>query len=183
LPIDPDLRLVHAQALAYVGIEPDYFSRLRRGLGRRGWLPTLSLRAAAAYDRDSGSDFDESFSYGELHDLNGRNSARSRDFDGSLTLSWDLGDIAYAPAAPELSREGRQVVTLRDNVLDEVNQLYYDRRRALVALSAYADRSDPEAIALELRSHELAAGLDSWTGGWFSAQVREPGELPPDPMR
>jgi hypothetical protein len=182
LPIDPDLRVVHEQALEYVGIEPDYFRGLRRGLGLRGWLPILSLRAAAAYDRDTSRDKDETFTFGALHDLHDSKSARSRDFDGSVILSWDLGDIAYAPDAPDLSREGRQVVTLRDNMLDEINQLYFDRRRALVALSAYADRSDPEAVVLELRSQELAAGLDAWTGGWFSGQIRAPGE-PPRVMR
>jgi hypothetical protein len=31
---------------------------------------------------------------------------------------------------------------------------------------------------LELRSQELAAGLDAWTVGWFSDQVRAPGEKP-----
>ena len=50
-------------------------------------------------------------------------------------------------------------------------QLYFDRQRTLLALSAYADRSDPEAMALELRSRELAAGIDAWTGGWFSEQL------------
>ncbi len=52
-----------------------------------------------------------------------------------------------------------------------VYQLYFDRQRTLLALSAYADRSDPEAMALELRCRELAAGIDAWTGGWFSEQL------------
>ena len=63
-------------------------------------------------------------------------------------------------------------MTLRDNLLDEINQLYFDRQRTLLALAAFADRSDPEAAALEIRSRELAAGLDAWTGGWFSEQLR-----------
>ncbi len=41
----------------------------------------------------------------------------------------------------------------------------------MAALAAYRDRTDPEALALELRSQELAAGLDAWTGGWFSRQL------------
>jgi hypothetical protein len=173
-PIDPDLQAVHEQAIEYAGLEPSRTRRLERGLSRRGWLPIMSLRAGAAYDRDTADDHDESFTYGELHRLQDRHSARSRDFEGSITLSWDLPDLAYPTEATDLSRESRQVVTLRDNVLDEVTQLYFDRRRALVALSGFADRSDPEAVALEIRSRELAAGLDAWTGGWFSRHVREP---------
>jgi hypothetical protein len=57
---------------------------------------------------------------------------------------------------------------LRDNVLDELAQLYFDRRRALLALDSQPDKGSPEAVALRLRAEELAAGLDAWTGGWFS---------------
>ena len=168
---DPELRRVHEKALERAGLDPAYWKRLRGGLGRRGWLPELSLSASVGYDRDTDHDYDESFTSGQLHRLNDRSSGRSRDFGGSLTLRWDLGDVAYNTEAPDLSREGRQVITLRDTILDEINQLYFDRRRALVALSRFADRRDPEAVALEIRARELAAGLDAWTGGWFSVQL------------
>ena len=45
-----------------------------------------------------------------------------------------------------------------------------------MALDAYADMSDPEAVLLILRAEELAAGLDAWTGGWFSAWRPPEGE-------
>ncbi len=168
---EPPLDRVHRAALAYAGLEPGYFAGLRRGLGRRGWLPAMSLRAGAAYDSDTTDGLDQSFTYGQLNDLYDHGSARSRDFEGSVTLTWDLRELAYPTDAPELSREARQVVGLRDNLLDEVNQLYFDRRRASIALRGFADRNDPEAVALAIRCDELAAGLDAWTGGWFSAQL------------
>ena len=49
-----------------------------------------------------------------------------------------------------------------------LTQLYFDRRRALLALDSHPDKRSPEAVALGLRAEELAAGLDAWTGGWFS---------------
>ncbi|MFP6641803.1 MAG: hypothetical protein VCC04_16280, partial [Myxococcota bacterium] len=166
---DPPLDLVQVRALAYASLGPDYFRRLRSGLSRRGWWPVLEIDAGISRDRSASEDEDQSFTYGELHDLHDRGVSRSRDFEASVSLSWDLGDLAYPTDAPELSREARQRVSLRDNMLNEVNQLYFDRRRTLVALEAYADRSDPEAVSLMLRAEELAAGLDGWTGGWFSA--------------
>jgi hypothetical protein len=179
LPRDPSLRRVHERALEHTGLAPSYFRKLRGSLKRRGWVPALSLRAAAAYDHDSNDDRDQTYTYGALHDLRDRGSLYSRDIEGAVVLTWDLGDVVYNPEAPDLSREVRQVITLRDNMLDEINQLYFDRRRALVALSAYADGSDPEAVALELRSRELAAGLDAWTGGWFSEQIDHSHAPPP----
>lgn len=168
---DPALRQVHQKVLERAGLEPRYFERLRKRLSRRGWVPAVSLRAGAAYDVDQQGDYDESFTYGQLQRLNDRFTGRSRDVEGAVTFTWDLADVVYNPDAPDLSREARQVVTLRDNVLDEVNQLYFDRRRALAALAGYADRSDPEAVALAIRCDELAAGLDAWTGGWFSQAI------------
>ncbi len=168
----PSLVRVHAEALRRSGLGPDYFRSLRAGLGRRGWWPALALRAGGGADHDRESDWDQTFTYGELHDLQGRSDDRSGGFDASITLAWDLGDLAYPADAPELSREARQVISLRDNVLDELTQLYFDRRRALLALDSQPDKQTPEAELLRLRADELAAGLDAWTGGWFSAALR-----------
>ncbi|HIF99287.1 MAG TPA: hypothetical protein EYQ54_20080 [Myxococcales bacterium] len=35
-------------------------------------------------------------------------------------------------------------------------------------MDAHPDKRATEAVALGLRAEELAAGLDAWTGGWFS---------------
>ncbi len=134
----------------------------------------MQLHGGLDYGSGRTRDWDESFSYGELRQLSDGGSSHSLDYDAGIALSWDLGDVAYNAESVDLSREARQVIGLRDNVLDEINQLYFDRQRALRALSAYADWSDPEAAELRLRALELAAGLDAWTGGWFSAQVELP---------
>jgi len=173
-----ELPRLHARVLAYAGLSPDHFRRLRAGLARRGWWPDVALRAGGAFDRDQRSAHDQTFTYGELHDLHDASTDRSWDYDASITLAWELGDIAYPDDAPELSREARQVIGLRDNVLDEVNQLYFDRRRALLALDAHPDKGSPEAVALRLRAEELAAGLDAWTGGWFSRGLAGGEETP-----
>jgi hypothetical protein len=175
MPRDPALSRVHTRALVMLRLEPRRGDALWRGLGRRGWWPTLTLHGGADYRSGRSHDYDENFSYGQLNQLNDENREHSTDYDAGIVLSWDLGELAYDDDAVELSREMRQVISLRDNVLDEINQLYFDRQRALRALSGFADWSDPEAAALRLRALELAAGLDGWTGGWFSSQV----EIPP----
>jgi len=62
------------------------------------------------------------------------------------------------------------VIELRDDVLDEITQLYFERRRTLRQIAALGADS-PEAEPLHQRAAELAAGLDAWTGGWFSRQI------------
>ena len=54
-------------------------------------------------------------------------------------------------------------------MLDEIAQLYFERRRA--QLDSAIERDPHLAARLRLRADELAAGLDAWTGGWWSAQL------------
>ena len=108
-----------------------------------------------------------------------------RDWDAGISLTWDLGDIAYNPEAIDLSREARQLISLRDDVLDQINQAYFERQallRALEAEPAEVEHSEAERFKLRLRADELAAGLDGWTGGWFANQseTRQPRPLSTD---
>ena len=92
-----------------------------------------------------------------------------------MTLQWDLGDTAFDERWIDVSREGRLLAALRDDVLDEVNQLYFERQRVLAELAALP-ADDPASLGRRLRTEELAAGLDGWTGGWFTRRL---GGIPP----
>ena len=67
------------------------------------------------------------------------------------------------------------MVELRDDIVDEVTRIYFERRRLQVSLLTQPP-SDPQvAIDKELRQRELAAMLDGLTGGYFSAQLNRGG--------
>jgi hypothetical protein len=170
---DPPIVEVQRAALAYVELRPAEIERLRLGVERRGWLPVVDLRLAADRENALVHGRDETFTSGDYRELHDRARDRHRDYGAQLTLSWDLGDLAYSPDAIDVSKEAREVIELRDDVLDEVNQLYYERRRALLELEAAQDPR--EAERLRLRAEELAAGLDAWTGGWFARTLASPG--------
>ncbi len=170
---DPPVRAVQRAALRYLGLGVDHVRGLHRGIARRGWLPVLSVRVAGASDRDSAVDYDEAFVSGATRYLYDRDWHRGRDLDASVVLSWNLGNLAYDPESIDLSREARQLISLRDDVLDQINQAYFERQALLRAIEA-APVGDEEGRAqqrkLQLRVDELAAGLDGWTGGWFGKQ-------------
>jgi hypothetical protein len=168
--VEPDIHAVHAAALRYLELGPERVRQLRKGVDRRGWLPFMSLRFDYAADRDRREDWDQSFVSGETRRLYDYSRNRARDYGAVVQLSWDLGDTLYNADAVDLSREARQRIALRDDALDEINQLYFERRRVLFTLDALSPESDVlEAERLRLRAQELAAGLDGWTGGWFSS--------------
>jgi len=165
---DPPIEQVQRVALEFLELEGRWVDDMRAGVRRRGWLPRVTLRAGLERERESNVDFDQSFSSGAVRYLVDRDRGQSDDFDLSLSFTWDLADLAYHPEQVDVSVEARQLLKLRDDVLDELNQLYFERQRVLVELSARSDRSAAERIQLRLRAAELAAGIDAWTGGWFS---------------
>ena len=165
---DPPIEHVQRVALEFLELEGRWVDDMRAGVRRRGWLPRVTLRAGLEQERESNVDFDQSFSSGAVRNLVDRDRGHSDDFDLSLSFTWDLADLAYHPEQVDVSVEARQLLKLRDDVLDELNQLYFERQRVLLELSTRSDLSAAERMQLRLRAAELAAGIDAWTGGWFS---------------
>jgi hypothetical protein len=172
-PVGPDVLAVQRAALAYLELETARSHDLRARAERSRWLPVVSLRAGVERDRSEGRGRDQSFVSGATRDLYDHGHDRNDDLSLDVTVAWDLGDGVFNPDEVDVSRELRSVIALRDDVLDEVTQLYFERRRALEQI-ARLPASDPEALALRLRCAELAAGIDAWTGGWFARALGGP---------
>ena len=139
----------------------------RAAPGGAAGCPRRRCRARTGTSSALRLDSDQVLSSGLQHELFDRQRDRGSDYEAGLALAWDFGDLAYHPESIDVSREAREVIELRDEVLDEVTQLYYERRRVLLALRQ-GSADDADLARLRLRADELAAGLDAWTGGWFS---------------
>jgi hypothetical protein len=175
---EPGVEAVQRAALLYLDLGPGRMRELRRGVDRRAWLPLLELSASKSRGRGRSSNHDEAFTSGAYHDLHDLSHDRDSDREIELRMVWDLGSLAFHPESIDVSKEAREVVELRDEVLDEVVQLYFERRRTLLELSL-APPEGPEQERLRLRADELAAGLDAWTGGWFGRRAPPlAGDLP-----
>jgi hypothetical protein len=164
----PPIQRVHRQALRYLGLAPARIEALWRGAKRRAWWPIVVVRAGGDWDHDRSIDDDQSFVSGETRHLRDFERDRGEEYDVTLSLSWDLGGLAYEPESIDVSKETREVIELRDDVLDEITQLYYERLRVLAELASVPRG---ERVPLRRRADELAAGIDAWTGGWFAEQL------------
>jgi hypothetical protein len=166
---EPGVLAVQRAALRYLALEPQRMASLRARTRQSAYAPVLELFGAYGGDRSHERDQDETFTSGLDRTFRDRHRETGSDYDAGVRLSWNLGGAIYHPEEIDASREAREWIELRDEVLDEVAQLYFERRRA--QLDA-AREPDPHAAArLELRAAELAAGLDAWTGGWWSASL------------
>jgi hypothetical protein len=172
---------VQRAALAYLDLGPGRIRALYRRASWRGWLPTVELEAGRGLARSSERAADQVvFASGLRDEL--LDTSRDRQFDSEvfLSLTWDLPEAAFSQDALDVAKEAREVIELRDDVLDEITQLYFERRRVLLQLLALGTDAGMEAARLRLRADELAAGLDAWTGGWFSGLASP---LAPGPAR
>jgi hypothetical protein len=167
----PSLAEVRAMALRHLGLEASRARSLRERAASRGWAPRVDIHLDYGEGRDRSRDYDEAFLSGETRFLFDRDEDHSRDWDVGLVLRWDLGNARFDPEELDAAREERQWIALRDDVLDELVQLYFERQRKLLeAARVAAGPGDTRAqvAQLRLRARELAAGLDSWTGDGFS---------------
>jgi hypothetical protein len=169
---DPPITAVQRRALQYVSLDPRRMHQLWDAAGRRAWAPEVVVRGDYGEDTDRARSWDETFVSGDTHSLFDRDRKRADGYSVSLGLSWDLGDAVFNLDRIDVSREARLVIQLRDDVLDEVNQIYFERQRVLASLDA--PPADVPVALLRLRAAELASGLDAWTGGWFSEQLVHP---------
>ena len=180
---EPEIGPVRRAALRYLELERGRMRSMAARARARGWLPEVELRGGYGGLRRRGEDWDQTFSSGEDRLYFDRDQRRERDFDVQALLRWELGDTVYHPEELDVAKEHREVIELRDEVLDELTQIYFERRRVLLSLAAHPDPRDPEAVRLRLRAAELASGLDAWTGGWWRARSpaspRDPLEIHP----
>ena len=176
-PALPDL---HRAVLAYQGLGPAQMNRADELAKSAALLPEVRLGFGFDQGRISTSDADQIFSSGALRQLSDRTSRNDRAFDLSLQFVWDLQEHREPGRVIAVSRERRELIELRDQVLERVNRLYFERLRVLGELASGA--ASAERVELELRVRELAAQLDAWTGGRFSRLVESspptPGSLP-----
>jgi hypothetical protein len=166
---DPPLDEIRRRALVRSGLTVGRAHNMWDRLRRRAYWPDLELSLDVDFDYDQEDDADQAFISGDTRRLVDRTRDEGRSYRAAIELDWRLGGIVYPLETVDLSRELRQIVSLRDDVADEINQLYFERqaiRQSLASSSAATDAT--EVVRLTWRARELDAGLDAWTGGWIS---------------
>jgi hypothetical protein len=178
---EPAIRQVQHAVIRHLRLGVRDLQQLRQRARRRGFWPELELRGGYRRRRIHDRDWDEAFTSGAYHRLFDRERNSEREHEILAVLRWDLGDAVFHPEEIDASRETREWLELRDEILDEVTQQYFERRRALHE-AALATPGSPESERLRLRAAEMAAGIDAWTGGWWSHQLA-PSVAPPPESR
>jgi replication fork clamp-binding protein CrfC len=63
------------------------------------------------------------------------------------------------------------MVELRDNIMDEVTKLYFERIRVKMEMNNFSIEDIRKIQEKELKLEELTSSLDALTGGYFSSHI------------
>jgi hypothetical protein len=155
---EPTVQQLHQAAMEYAGvIDPKRIEDHRRKARIKAVLPELTL------------DYEKTIStYTSV------NSTRFSvgPWDWGVTLNWNLSDLIWSEQQRLIDSQVRLMVQLRNDILDEVNKLYFERRRLKMELLS-ANLDSKKRMEKELKLEELTASLDALTGGYFSKSLKE----------
>jgi hypothetical protein len=159
---EPSIGDVRDAAIRYAETHPGKIASWRRRAQLRAILPELSVSADTNLTDfrhwDAGANPD-SLLRGE------------RDMDWTTSVTWKLGDLLWNDDQTAIDVRSRLTVQLRNDIVDEVTRLYFERRRAQLSRSLEPAHDPKARMEAELKIQELTALLDGLTGGEFSKQL------------
>jgi hypothetical protein len=159
---EPTVGALQRAAARLASVEPERVRSWQRRVRAAAALPTLKARlgrGATGVLVTRGVEGVDNFS-----------SVENDAWHFDVEATWSLDRLVFDVNEVRISREGQRVAARREELLTQVAQLYYERRRLqidqLLDPDARADLALDRALAID----ELTAILDGLTGGALSAR-------------
>ena len=155
---EPTIQKLHQVAIKYNKIlDPRQIEAHRKSARLQALFPDLTVdydKTISTYNNSSGT----RFTIGPC--------------DWSVSLKWDLGDLIWSEQQRLIDGQVRLLVQLRNDILDEINKLYFERIRLKMEINS-GTLNLQEKNKKQLKIEELEASLDVLTGGYFLRSVRD----------
>jgi hypothetical protein len=164
---EPTVLEIQKAAIQYAEVHPEKIKAWRKAAAAKALFPTLSVDKSMSADQNI--DLDRGGTNDPDRFIEGP-TEKSQDW--SVGLNWDIGDLIWSTDQTSIDVRSRLMVELRDDVLNEVTHLYFERRRLQVEMLMSPPRDLPLQIEKELRLQELTAGIDALTGGYLSHMLQ-----------
>ncbi|MBI4843444.1 MAG: hypothetical protein HY809_03870 [Nitrospirae bacterium] len=156
---EPSIHDIQEAAVRYAEVHPEKISGWRKSAARKAWLPDLRVDFGEGKDWQSSTYFYSTSSEKYKDD----DLTNGRDKNWSVSLTWNLGDMIWNADQTSIDTRSRLMVQLRDEVLNDVTRLYYERRRLQLEMLIRPPQDMWEKIEKELRLEELTADIDALT--------------------
>ncbi|MGB2600956.1 MAG: hypothetical protein WBD00_07875 [Candidatus Omnitrophota bacterium] len=165
---EPSILEVQRMAIEYAEVSPEKIKQWRKGAVWKAVLPRLSVSVSESYDDNIEIYKNSSTSYVIT-------GPREKGNDWGVDLTWDLSDLIWNDAQTSIDVRSKLMVQLRDDILEEVTRLYFERKRLIAELQKSNVENETKKhkyiSGKDLRVEELTAYIDALTGGKFSAAL------------
>ena len=172
---EPKINEIQAAAIKYAEVEPEKISRWRRQAAKRALLPKVTI----GMDRDKDKTVSNSIwgTYGSnsspgKYYIGPDDETRYNNKNWNISLTWELGDLIWSDDQTNIDVRSKLMVQLREDILDEVTKLYFERIRVKMEVDNLNIEERKKRFEKELKLQELTASLDALTGGYFSQQLK-----------
>ncbi|MDP8258949.1 MAG: hypothetical protein P9L90_05965 [Candidatus Aadella gelida] len=166
------IREVQEMAVEYAEVSPDKIKRWREGARWKAFLPRLSLSFSESTDENVEIYKSATTSYVVSGPI-------ETDNDWGVDLTWDLSDIIWNDVQTSIDVRSKLMVQLREDILEEVTRLYFERKRMIADASILEGKgvgTDEKSNKMwqdkMLRAEEITGYIDALTGGKFSNKLR-----------
>jgi photosystem II stability/assembly factor-like uncharacterized protein len=165
---EPGILELQEAAVRYAEVHPEKILAWRRGAAVRAWMPELVV------GQDRGRDVNVDIDRGGTGDPDQFIiGPPEEDRSLSVDLRWDLADLVWNADQTSIDNRSKLMVQLRDDLLTQLNQLYFARRRLQVESLLAPDVDVKTELERRLRIDEYTAGIDALTGGALSRRLAE----------
>lgn len=155
---EPTIGQIQKEAIKYAEVYPEKISQWRKQARIKALFPELSVDYDKTVTTALGATYD-------------RVQVGPRDW--GLSLKWDIGDLIFSTEQTSIDVRSRLMVQLRDDILNEVTRLYFERRRLQSELAQGEDLNVKASSERELRLQELTALIDGLTNGYLSRHLEK----------
>jgi len=148
-------------AIRYAEVMPDKIRGWRAGAMWRNWLPKFTV----SLDRSRNQTIASATSSGKTTFSVG---PEDESYKVGFGFTWDFANLVWNPDQISIDNRSRLMVQLRQDILEEVTRLYFERKRLLAEFQGNPTGDTILLHERDLRVEEATAQLDALTGGWFS---------------
>lgn len=159
----PSIGEVQAMAIEYAEVSPDKINSWRAGARWKAILPRVSVGFSESVD----DNVEIYKSASKVYTVTG---PREKGNDWDVDLSWDLSDLIWNESQTSIDVRSKLMVQLRDDVLQEVTRLYFERKRLITEFEdSVVEPQDQRGK--QLRIEEVTGYIDALTGGGFTEAI------------
>ncbi len=173
----PDLGILEAATLRRAGLDPRVIQRWQKKSRLAAALPQLQVGFEQKAVQQNTSVIQDSISVTSSGVAIGPESNRvDQDIGGNQGFEfkavWSLNEILFNHDELDVSREARDLLIFRSQLVEDLHHSYFELKNHLLSLESGGEHSrDPLA---RTRTEQLVARLNSLSGGEFKRLLESP---------